>query len=187
MRTKIKFNNTAFSITGVLLLFVSYFLDKHIRDLFARINFGFLDLLLGILTNFIIVAVIMLVVPAIILYKGSKKIVKPLWMSFAASIIISIVLKALFARPRPFLIESQLRMLDYSFPSLHSMAAFAVLPFITDNYKFSNMFVFYAMMVAFSRVYFSYHYLSDVVFGIFFGYFLGNAIYTHLGKHEQKT
>lgn len=57
---------------------------------------------------------------------------------------------------------------------MHAMVVFSLLPLLTKHLPKQNYFwLMFAFLVAFSRVYFGFHFLSDVVFGAVAGYFIG--------------
>ena len=67
-----------------------------------------------------------------------------------------------------------LSALNFSFPSMHAMVAFAALPILNKEFPDIKWFwILFASLVAFSRIYLNFHFLSDVIFGAFLGYFTG--------------
>src|SRR3990167_9110636 len=69
-----KINNTLILITGILLFLVSYNFDQQASLFFKYANFAFLDFVLGVITNFGIVVVVMLLIPSVIFYKKTRKL-----------------------------------------------------------------------------------------------------------------
>ncbi|MBI2107603.1 phosphatase PAP2 family protein [Candidatus Woesearchaeota archaeon] len=173
---KIKY--VGITMAGILLLFLSFKLDSYAYLLFRDARVLPLSIILGLLSNFGIVIIVLYLLPLFIFYKGNKKkskqgIIKPLLASLALSIIISLLLKSMLLRERPFDVFRDFGIINNSFPSMHALVAFASLPILARNLRNARYFTIYALLVAFSRVYFGYHYMSDVVFGIFAGYFTG--------------
>ncbi len=97
-------------------------------------------------------------------------------------IITNILLKNTFARPRPFMrVSSQyhqwweeagsLQESGFSFPSGHTTAAmaFAVVMFYFCRKDVSWLFFIIPILMAFSRIYFMVHYLSDVAVALIMG------------------
>ncbi len=94
------------------------------------------------------------------------------------TLITNVALKNIVARTRPYEVVSGLQLLidkqpDFSFPSGHSCASFAVAMVL---YRFSPkmwgvLAVVLASLIAFSRLYVGVHYPSDVVVGILIGMF----------------
>jgi undecaprenyl-diphosphatase len=66
---------------------------------------------------------------------------------------------------------------DYSFPSAHAALSFAILAVIDEEFRKLKIFwLVIALLIIFSRIYFSYHYFSDVTFGALIGYCIGVII-----------
>ncbi len=92
------------------------------------------------------------------------------------SVVLILLLKALFARPRPFFEQPLLLEPYYSFPSGHAMEAvvlygmlayFAVLALRSWRARAAVVFgtSLLVLLIGFSRMYLGVHYLSDVVAG----------------------
>lgn len=114
-------------------------------------------------------------------HKRKRRWIIPLWMSLLFSFIIISILKFFIARQRPYqlgiitlsILKSSF-FWDSSFPSLHAAAAFSALPILDKEFpRFKSVWLVFALLVAFSRIYFALHYLSDVLIGAFIGYSIG--------------
>ena len=139
----------------------------------------FFDSIFGWFTSFVNVFVILIFVTTIFLWGEKKREwIFPLWLSFLFSIAVSFILKLIIARPRPIeLLYPVINTLNFSFPSMHAMVSFAAVPILILEFPRLRWFwIAFAFLVAFSRIYFNYHFLSDAVFGVFFGYFIGLLI-----------
>ncbi len=102
--------------------------------------------------------------------------------------------------PRPKLFfESQMilksvegvEMLDlYSFPSGHSMAAFAIATFFALNFqnrRLSILFLFLAILTGLSRIYLAQHFLLDVMAGSLIGVIIPTTFYFIFEKYLKGT
>lgn len=118
------------------------------------------------------------------LWKKKKMLLK-LWISLLSTGVVTLLLKFYIQRPRPLAPEYFFGTIpDYSFPSLHTALAFAMIPFFWKTFpKWKYMFFFLACIVAISRIYFQKHYMGDVVGGAFIGFFIGFII---LKKYYEK-
>ena len=85
------------------------------------------------------------------------------------------MLKPLVARPRPFDLFPDMKLLisrpgDFSFPSGHTMSSFAAASVIfIKNKRWGTAALVLACLIAFSRLYLFVHYPSDVVTGMILG------------------
>lgn len=171
---------------GLLLFLASYRFDAQANLLAKSLRFEFLDLVFGIITNFGVVFVLMLIVPMIAVYSKDKKIAHLLLLAFIAAFALAFVMKLVFLRQRPdyALMYPFTQIINYSFPSMHAMVVFALLPILTKHLpKQKNFWIAFAFLVALSRVYLGFHFLSDVVFGSLAGYLAGIFL---LELHEGK-
>lgn len=181
-----KSNNILVLVTGMLLFFASFLLDKPVYLFFKDAKLPFLDAFLSSITNFGIVFVVMLAIPSIILYKKKRSAAYLIWLSFLVSTAAAFAAKLILLRPRPTetLAYPLIHIMNYSFPSMHAMAVFALLPIIAEYIPKQRAFwLSFGFLVVFSRVYFGFHFLSDIVFGALFGYFIGCSL---LGLYKRK-
>ena len=174
-----------------LLAIISFLLDKQLIVLIPYLRNTAVDyffILIAFFSNFFI---IILFLTLLFLYKkGRQKQILPLWLSILLSVVVSFVIKILIKRPRPFeqelisvftagfnLIKDNFNTWNSSFPSFHTMLVFAVLPIINKEFKeFRHYWLIFALLVAFSRIYFGLHYLSDVLIGGLIGYLIGSLV-----------
>ena len=103
-----------------------------------------------------------------------------------------LLLKNLFLRERPFMQMPWLELLisppsGYSFPSGHAGSAFAAATALSLNGKWVAFTSFIlAFIIAFSRVYLSAHFLTDVLGGIFLGIACGTLAILLLGARPRR-
>ncbi|MBI2105520.1 phosphatase PAP2 family protein [Candidatus Woesearchaeota archaeon] len=155
-----------------VLLVASFFLDKYIFSSIENFLSPFLFLLMYYLSH--ILFLIIVVIGCSYLIKKKKEIFY-FYIGIAMSYIISILLKLLVRRTRPFGAELVLNEFSlYSFPSSHATVYFFIFAFMAahfDKHKdkrnknFKYYFLIIAVLVSFSRVYLGTHYLSDVIGG----------------------
>ena len=97
------------------------------------------------------------------------------------SVIVNIILKPLIQRPRPFTEIADIILLiktpkDYSFPSGHTAASFVMVYIFFRHIKKYFIPVFITgILIAFSRMYLTVHFPSDIIAGIIIGIFSGYA------------
>lgn len=172
-------------VFGILLFIFSYWLDASVNLFFRNIRLPLLEPVFSIITNFGVVSVVMLAIPSLVLYKNKRKSVYLLCWAFIISVLLAFILKFIILRQRPAeaLNYHFFNVINYSFPSTHAMAVFSLLP-ILINYlpKQKNFWIAAAFIVSFTRIYFGFHFLSDVVFGALFGYYIGKYL---LGLHKD--
>lgn len=169
---KSKNNILAYAVV-IFALFFSFLIDEKISYIFQNARIPVLDFVFGIVTNFGIVLAIMLLIPMLMV--RDKRKIYILLLAFFSAVVVSLLVKWMFLRQRPTdLIYPLFKVLAYSFPSMHAVVAFSLLPMILHFLpKQRNFWIAFAFLVAFTRIYFGFHYLSDVVFGALLGYSLG--------------
>ena len=95
--------------------------------------------------------------------------------------LIIICIKHIVRRPRPILIKGyflqeilSLKPDNYAFPSAHTFVSFQIIPLaFSMNFLLGIMVCIYSILIAFSRIYLKFHYISDVTFGIIAGILCG--------------
>ncbi len=106
--------------------------------------------------------------------------------SYALTSIIAQSLKFMFEAPRPviffkdqasrmYLVKGVEMLETHSFPSGHSVSAFAmavVLTYITPKKRWGVLFLLTALLTAYSRIYLSEHFFEDVTAGSVLGVFI---------------
>jgi len=168
-------------------ILVSFYFDSQIVEGISHLrNFFLDDFFLG-LTFLSSEIIIFFFLTSLFLFRGGKekrKWIFPLWISLALSAVVGFILKFLIQRQRPFQsdIVSVIPVLEkashltwnFSFPSFHAMLAFCAIPVLSKEFpKLKYFWIGFAVLMAFSRVYFGVHFLSDVIAGGTIGYLLG--------------
>jgi undecaprenyl-diphosphatase len=190
-------NKSKLAIWGGLIIFLTViilYFDSEIVEAVSLIRTNFLNnFFMGL--NFISSKIIIFFfLTSLFLWKAHKrKWILPLWLTLGLSAIISFILKITIQRPRPFqtgivsvldiLRESSYVIWNFSFPSFHAMFAFCAVPILSKEFpKLKYFWIVFASLIAFSRIYFGLHFLSDVLIGGFMGYVLGIII---IGKEKK--
>ena len=165
---KINKKNLIIYAAGILAVIAGFFLDNYVAGSIGNLKNAFLDIFLGWVTNFANIFVILIFMTTLFLWEERKREWIPvLWLSYAVAIGISFIMKFLIARPRIIgeFYYPMTNIASYSFPSMHTIAAFAAIPILDKEFPMFKWFwMVFALLVAFSRVYFNLHYLYLGVF-----------------------
>lgn len=114
----------------------------------------------------------------------------PFWASIGLAYLVNVLIKIIIRRARPFqdgivsvlgislyFMKNSINTWDFSFPSGHTVLVFCILPILDKEFrKFKWIWLVFAILVGFSRIYFGIHYLSDVLAGAALGYLTGLLI-----------
>jgi undecaprenyl-diphosphatase len=140
--------------------------------------------------------IIFFVLTALFLWEENKRRwIIPLWTCLGISAIVSFMLKVTVQRLRPFqlgivsllpsLQQASFSTWNFSFPSFQSMLAFCAIPILSKEFpRLKKFWIGFAILVAFSRVYFGMHFFSDVISGALIGYVIGMLV-IKLEKEEK--
>jgi undecaprenyl-diphosphatase len=155
---------------------VFQFIEKHLWCPALDIVMTFITRLGNGGLVWIVIAVVLL------FFKKYRKFGIMMMIGLILSLIINDnILKPLFARPRPFILEAWSgkfnypnlipRPSDYSFPSGHTSSSFAaaVVLLFTRKKWLSIPALMLAFLIGFSRIYVHVHYATDVLAGILVG------------------
>lgn len=182
-------------VIAIILVFVSIIFDAEIVKVISLLRNNFLnDFFLGV-TSISSSLVVFFFLTSLFLWKEHKrKWILPLWLTLFLSAFVSFTLKILIQRQRPFqqgivetlaILQKQNHLIwNFSFPSFHAMLVFCAVPILSKEFpKFRYFWIILASLVAFSRVYFGLHFLSDIIAGGLIGCVLGAIII----RIEQKN
>jgi len=180
-----KKRNFLIAVIVILAIIISFYFDSKIVEGVSLIRNNFLnDFFMGI-TFVSSEVIIFFFLTSLFLWREHKRRwILPLWLTLGLSVIFGFLLKIAVQRPRPFqtgivsilpvLEESNYLVWNFSFPSFQAMLAFCAVPILAKEFpKFKYVWIVFAGLVAFSRIYFGLHFLSDVIAGGIIGYLLG--------------
>jgi len=166
-------------------IFVSFYFDNLLIKYISFLRNDVLDKFFILVTIASSAVIIFLILTALFLWRDNKRRwIFPLWLTFGISAIVAFILKITIQRARPFqqglvsllprLQEAAFSTWDFSFPSSHAMLAFCAVPLLSQQYpKLKKVWVGIAVIIAFSRLYFGLHFVSDVIVGGLLGYIVG--------------
>lgn len=190
---KIKFKSEEKMILLSLLFFslISFFLDNHAINFMNIIRNNIFDYLLPVFSLTFSLFIPLLAASTIYIYlKNKKDGIVPLWASFVITFIIVYAIKFIVQRSRQLgeMATTLFNLPDYSFPSAHAALAFCILAVIDKELrKLKILWLSLAIIIIFSRVYFKYHYFSDVAFGALIGYGIGMMVIRFWKRRIPKT
>jgi membrane-associated phospholipid phosphatase len=183
-------------ILSFVLLIIGLVLDKSIAGFFYSHQSETLTSIFSIISDLgtgVSVALIATLALAFLSRKegregrknDGRKNVLLFWASLAITLGVTYILKISVLRERPISFYQGPYNKFHSFPSGHTSAVFCALPFM----KFRSFGVFwlaFSSLVAFSRIYLGFHYLSDVVAGGLLGYVISEQVIKNLSKMLEK-
>ena len=145
-----------------------YFINLNIQN-------PFFNYLMPIITN-LGLSLFWIVLSIILIIFGGKKgrnVALILLIAIVIGFFLFDILKYVFMRPRPFMVLTGVHQLatayNYSFPSGHATIAFIACIILGKKYGHLILFILFAVLIAFSRVYIGVHYPGDVVAGALLG------------------
>ena len=137
-----------------------------------------LDVFMTWMTSLFSLFVILILITSLFLWEERKtRWIKPLWLSFFTAVLVVFAVQFFVGRTRPFgnvLTMPLVSFVLYSFPSIHTAAAFSALPVLDLEFsKLKWFWLGFAFLIALSRIYIGLHYFSDIAAGAFLGYLIG--------------
>ncbi len=173
------------------IMIISFIFDDDIVIFVDSIRNSYLDAFFNWVTNIASTVLILVVMTSLLLWETRKREwILPLWLSFILSGLITLLLKISVSRTRPFQALNLGVSLVFpgwntSFPSWHAAAAFSGMAILDREFpRFKWIWILFACLVAFSRLYIGAHYLSDIMAGSIIGYAAGLAIFNIENKHR---
>jgi len=178
-------------LLSLILLVILFLFDASIIKIVSQSRSFYLDYFFISIAFASNILIIFFFLTSLFLWTDYKRRwIVPLWISGFFSVVFSYVLKVFIVRPRPFqrnyisvlnivfnFMKDNFYTWNFSFPSFQAMFVFSALPILSQQYKrFKYIWLIFACLIAFSRVYFGVHYLSDVLAGAIIGYLIGCAM-----------
>jgi len=185
---KVKKRLITWIIILILLILAGFYFDNILVKYISFLRTGILDSFFLTITFLSSEILIFFILTALFLWRENKRRwILPLWLSLGLSALISFALKIIIQRQRPFqlglvsllpsLQEASYSIWNFSFPSFQSMLVFCAIPILSEQFpRFKKFWIAFAVLVAFSRLYFGVHFISDVIAGGLIGYLTGIMI-----------
>ncbi|MFW6014566.1 MAG: phosphatase PAP2 family protein [Candidatus Nanoarchaeia archaeon] len=164
--------------TGLLVLFLSFFLDQFFVGFIDNIRNPVFTYVLNWASYALSLVFVLLIMTSLFMWEeGKRDWIIPTWMAFFIALILTLILKVIVARERPETYGFALLGSQYSFPSSHTAACFSLVALLDKVYPMLKWFwVGFGVLVAFSRIYLGAHFLSDVLAGGLLGFAIGLAV-----------
>lgn len=159
--------------------------DNAAADFMLSIQNGILTPLLKIVTYATEKGILWIAIGLFLLiYKPTRRFGVVYAVSlFCAFMLSEYALKFIVCRDRPFIMRDDIKLLisapsGYSFPSSHTCSSFAcAVSIFLKKKKIGIPALAFAFIVGFSRVYFTVHWLSDVIVGAVIGTLCAVLVY----------
>ncbi|MFH0831844.1 MAG: phosphatase PAP2 family protein [archaeon] len=164
------------------VMYLSFRFDSQFVGFASGLQNPVLNKLMLVVTYYGTIILVLFLLPSLAMLGRKARMIVPLWTGLFFSLISSVSLKLASLRVRPYYFQfptlkvlvQHNDILSSSFPSLHAAVAFSALPVLNREFpKLRYLWIAFACLVGFSRIYFSLHYLSDVIAGAAIGYLVG--------------
>lgn len=153
---------------AILLLIISFIFDSQVIFLINSLKTPCLNSFFSwliFLEKDIIFYPLIIIVTLLLLFLTKRKIkILPYILSLIVVIIVTFVLKTIIARPRPNFSSND------SFPSGHTSFLFTSLPYFSGIRILQIIWIIISCLLVLARIWFNFHYLSDIIAGIIVGY-----------------
>lgn len=174
---KVLLRGILISVLVLILLILALNFDNSLAAKISSLRTGAFDQAMLLISN--IGYIVIFAFATFLFLIGKRKAIIPLWLTFALSTAVVVLLKVLILRERPLMLfglESarDFAFWDSSFPSWNAAMAFSAIPLIAKWFPRAILFwTVLILIVLFSRIYLGYHFLSDVIAGALIGYLSG--------------
>ncbi len=185
---KIKKKFILWVIVLTLSIIAGFYFDNTIIRYISLLRNSSLDSFFLAITFLSSEILIFFILTSLFLWRENKRRwILPLWSCLGLSALISFALKIMIQRQRPFqmglvsllpsLQEASYSIWNFSFPSFQSMLVFCAIPILSEQFpRLKKFWIAFAVLVAFSRLYFGVHFISDVIAGGLIGCLIGIII-----------
>ena len=168
-------------------------MDIYILDLIQNLKTPFLDVFFrtySALGNHGEIWILLIVL--LFLKRKTRKIAIYAAIALLIELVsVELIIKPIVARSRPYMVVAHYELISkqpigYSFPSGHSASSFAIAYLLyLDNLKHKYLYLILASIMAFSRLYLTVHYPSDVLAGIIWGILVAKFTYKIYQKRNE--
>ncbi len=161
-------------LTGIILLSISFFIDKTVSSYAKTMQTPYRDYFLSGASNTWLLVMLLGVFIMLLLYlKQKQHNTREFLVIMGLTLVITGIIKIIVMRERPGAAIFEAGFFDYSFPSQHTAFAVAALVFVWRKlHSVKYVYLGLAILVGLSRIYLQAHYLSDVIAGALVGYII---------------